>query len=413
MKTHSTTLPLTRREFLRCGSGIGFMAFSGFAPAFLARSAMAQNPAPEKDRSILVIIQLAGGNDGLNTVVPHTDDNYHRLRPTLGLRKGLLDINDDLALHPSLAKLHKLYNDGQVSIIQNVGYPNPNRSHFRSTEIWETATGSDTFGHTGWLGRYLDNTCSGTPGPEDDPSAIHIGDIIPQSYLSEDPQYIFGMKAQGQFNRGKSSSDKAYETLLGADHVEGSPSYLQQTMMNTLITERRVEKQIADYKPAAPFPNTKLGNSLRRISALIHADTETRVYFASIGGFDTHANQLTRHAQLLTELSDAMAAFQKDLAANKKDDQVMTMTFSEFGRRPSENGSSGTDHGTAAPLFVMGKNVNGGLLGSSPDLNLTDNKDLEFSTDFRGIYSSVLDKWLGTDSERILGESFEHVPFIT
>lgn len=412
MDTPKTSLPLTRREFLRGSGGIGFMAFSGFAPAFLARSAMAQNPAPEKDRSILVIIQLAGGNDGLNTVVPYTDDNYHQLRPTLGLKNNLINLNDDLALHPALAKLHGLYDDGQVSIIQNVGYPNPNRSHFRSTEIWETGSDGDNFEHTGWLGRYLDNTCSGTPGPEDDPSVIHIGDIIPQSFLSGNPQFVFGMKADGRFGRGKTSSDKAYETLLSADHVEGSPTYLQQTMMNTLITERRVEAQIAGYKPAAKFPNTKIGNSLRRISALIHADTETRVYFASLGGFDTHANQLIRHAQLLTELSDAMSAFQQDLKINKKDDQVLTMTFSEFGRRPSENGSAGTDHGTAAPLFVMGKNVNGGLLGESPDLNIETNKDLEYSTDFRGIYSSVLDQWLQADSEKILGESFQHVPFI-
>ena len=412
MKIPDSTLPLTRREFLRCGSGIGFMAFSGFAPAFLARSAMAQNPTPEKDRSILVIIQLAGGNDGLNTVVPHTDDNYHRLRPNLGLKNGLLNLNDDLAFHPALAKLHGLYGDGQLAIVQNVGYPNPNRSHFRSTEIWETGSDGDGVEHTGWLGRYLDNTCSGTPHPDDDPSVTQIGDIIPQTFLSENPQFIFGMKAQGSFQRGQSASDKAYKALLGEEHVEGTPTYLQQTMMNTLITERRIENQIARYKPAVPFPNTKLGNSLRRISALIHADTETRVYFASIGGFDTHANQLTKHAELLTQLSDAMAAFQKDLAANKKDDQVLTMTFSEFGRRPSENGSSGTDHGTAAPLFVMGKNVNGGLLGQSPDLNLETNQDLTYGTDFRGIYSAVLDKWLHADSEKILGQNFEHVPFI-
>ena len=296
MNSSPTALPLTRREFLRGAGGIGFMAFSGFAPAFLARSALAHNPAPERDRSIFVILQLAGGNDGLNTVIPYTDDNYYRLRPTLGLRKQLLHLTDELALHPSMAPLHALYDTGQLAIIQNVGYPNPNRSHFRSTEIWETASDSDRVAHTGWLGRYLDNTCSGSPGPDHDPDLIHVGDILPQSALSKNPQFIFGIRPQGRVGSGQSAADAAYATLLGAEHSDGGPSYLQQTMMNTRITERRVQQQIGRYKPAAQFPNTTIGHSLRRISALIHADTETRVYFATLGGFDTHANQLQTHA---------------------------------------------------------------------------------------------------------------------
>ena len=189
-------LPLTRREFIRrsAGGGLGFLAFTSAAPSFLAQSALAQTPAPERDRSILVVIQLAGGNDGLNTVVPYSDDNYYRLRPTLGLKEDLLPINYDLALHPSCGPLHKLYDEGQLSIVQNVGYPNPNRSHFRSTEIWETASSSDEVQREGWLGRFFDNTCSGTPEKEADPSAVHIGDIIPQSFLAERSHSIFGMK---------------------------------------------------------------------------------------------------------------------------------------------------------------------------------------------------------------------------
>ncbi len=408
-------LPLTRREFIRGASGLGFLAFSGVAPAFLARSAMAQTPAPERDRSILVIVQLAGGNDGLNTVIPYTDDRYYNLRPTLGLKNNLLKLNDNLALHPACRPLHELYGEGKLSIVQNVGYPNPNRSHFRSTEIWETASDSDTFQREGWLGRYFDNECAGSPEAESvdaDPSAIHVGDMIPQTYLSLESHSLFGMKPYGKFDRGQDPADLAYEKLLQADHIEGNASYLQHTMMNTLVTERRVEKIIGKYKPQAAYPATKLAQSLKRVAALIHADMETRVYFVSQGGYDTHANQLNNHQRLLTELSTSMSAFQKDLTAHSKDDQVMTMTFSEFGRRPAENGSGGTDHGTSAPLFVMGSKVKGGLLGQTPELVTDATKDLTYSTDFRGVYSSVLDKWLEADSSKILGDKYEHVPFV-
>ena len=408
-------LPLTRREFVRGAGGLGFLAFSGVAPAFLARSAMAQTPAPERDRSILVIVQLAGGNDGLNTVIPFTDDRYYNLRPTLGLKNNLLELSDDLALHPACQPLHELYGEGKLSIVQNVGYPNPNRSHFRSTEIWETASDSDTFQREGWLGRYFDNDCSGSPEAESvdaDPAAIHVGDMIPQTYLSLESHSLFGMKPYGKFDRGQDPADLAYEKLLQADHIEGNASYLQHTMMNTLVTERRVEKIIGKYKPQASYPRTKLAQSLKRVAALIHADMETRVYFVSQGGYDTHANQLNNHQRLLTELSTSMSAFQKDLTAHNKDDQVMTMTFSEFGRRPAENGSGGTDHGTAAPLFVMGSQVKGGLLGQTPELVTDATKDLTYSTDFRGVYSSVLDKWLEADSSKILGDKYEHVPFV-
>jgi uncharacterized protein (DUF1501 family) len=406
-------LPLTRREFIRqsTGGGLGFLAFSGFAPSFLSQSAAAQNPAPGRDQPILVIIQLGGGNDGLNTVIPFNDDNYFRLRPNLALRDNIIPISDQLALHPSLGQFQNLLNEGQLGIIQNVGYPNPSRSHFRSTEIWETASDSDGYSKTGWLGRYIDNNCSGKP-ENVDPSAIHIGDIIPQSYLTDNPASIFGIRSSGQFNRGKSPADEAYESILEASHTEGNASYLQQTMMNVLVTERRVEAHLNKYKTSVNYPTSKLGQSLKRIAALIHADMETRVYYVSQSGYDTHSKQLDSHAELLTDLADSMAAFQRDLIANNRDDQVLTMTFSEFGRRPAENGSAGTDHGTAAPLFVMGKAIKGGIHGQSPDLNIDPKEDPVFSTDFRGVYNTVLDKWMQADADTILGEKFDPVQFL-
>lgn len=409
-------IPMTRREFIRrsAGGGLGFLAFSGAAPSFLAQSALAKSPGAERDRTILVVIQLAGGNDGLNTVIPFTDDRYYNLRPNLGIKDGLLKMGDHHAFHPSCAALHNLFKDGQLSVVQNVGYPNPNRSHFRSTEIWETASGSEELEREGWLGRYFDNSCSGMPQSDTniDPAAVHLSDIIPQSFLSEESHNVFGMKPWGRIKNGSNSADAAYEKLLQIEATEDNASYLQHTMMNTLVTERRVQNIVSNYKPSAEYPRNKLAQSLKRIAALIHADMETRVYFVSHGGFDTHARQLTTHARLLEQLSTAMSAFQKDLTAHRKDDQVLTMTFSEFGRRPAENGGAGTDHGTAAPLFVMGSQVNGGFIGNAPNLDVEMGQDLKFSTDFRSVYSTVLDKWLEADSSKILSGAFPHLGFV-
>ncbi|WP_269522135.1 DUF1501 domain-containing protein [Coraliomargarita parva] len=409
------SLPLTRREFIRRSSGgLGFLAFSGFAPSFLTQSAMAQTPAPERNRTILVIIQLAGGNDGLNTIVPYADDRYYNLRPKLGLKDGLLKLNDQVALNPACNELYKLFDSGQLSVIQNVGYPNPNRSHFRSTEIWETAGDGEQMPRTGWLGRYLDNACSGSPDetPKDGPDAVHVSDLVPQSLLSDTPHDIFGIRARGRTGTQPGSADEAYEAILQAEHGEGPGSYLQQVMMNTLVTERRVERIISKYRPSTNYAGNTLAQSLKRVAALIHSDLETRVYFVSQSGYDTHANQLNNHARLLGELSDAMQAFQQDLNAHGKADQVLTMTFSEFGRRPAENGSQGTDHGTAAPLFVMGAKAKGGIIGSAPDLGIGPKEDLKFSTDFRSIYATVLDRWLSADAAAILGKQFQPLPFV-
>lgn len=405
------TPPLTRREFLRRAGGLGFLAFSSVSPAFLVRSALTDTPAPERDRTILVIIQLAGGNDGLNTVVPFTDDNYHRLRPGLALNRGLHQINGDLALHPACSGLHRLLGEGKLGIIQNVGYPNPNRSHFRSTEIWETAGDGDRTRRTGWLGRYFDNACSGAPGNAD-PGGIHIGNQLPNSFLSEDPQSIFGVPARSGFTSGNDAVNHAYKRFLETDHAGENAEYLRHTMLNTMVTEERVAKHIGDYRTSAGYPRSRLGQSMRRIAALIHAEMETRVYFVSQSGYDTHANQLNNHERLLSDLSNSMSAFQKDLEGHGKDNQVLTMTFSEFGRRPAENASSGTDHGTAAPLFMMGPRVRAPLLGDSPGLGIGPGQDLSHTIDFRQVYATVLQNWLDCPAEPILGGGFDPLAFI-
>jgi uncharacterized protein (DUF1501 family) len=410
MPNPSFDYPTTRREFLRqSASGLGLIAFSSVAPAFLTQSVRASVPTAEKDRSILVLIQLAGGNDGLNTLVPFEDDNYYRLRPKLALPKdGLHRISDQLGFHPACGELAELYKSGQMAAIQNVGYPNPNRSHFRSMEIWETASESEDYLTTGWTGRYFDNCCTGQPG--DDPLGLSIGNEMPDIFLSEREHNIFSL---GQTGGGRSVGEGMREALGRSEFAKSENAhFLQHTLMNALVTESTVLQRLRAYKPMVEYPASNLARNLRKVAALIASGQETRVYFVSLGGFDTHANQAFRHRNLMEQLSSSMAAFQADLVAHKLDDQVLTMTFSEFGRRPSENVSGGTDHGTAAPLFVMGSNLQGSLFGSAPDLDVKMNKDLSFSTDFRSVYSTIIEKWFSADPSKVLGKAFPGVDFI-
>jgi uncharacterized protein (DUF1501 family) len=414
---NSNILPSTRREFLRRGThGIGLLAFSRFAPQFLVQSTLAGAPAPERDRRILVLVQLAGGNDGLNTVVPFSDPAYFALRPTLALKKdATLPINDTLGLNPGCAALHALLNEGKLGIVQNVGYPNPNRSHFRSTEIWETANESSDSVSTGWIGRYLDNACAGAP-PSADPDAIHVSSEVPQTFGGAFPHNTFGLTNRGG---GRRDDAKLLERLVArpsdaAPAPADSPNnaFLRATMMDALVAEQKIQVILNAYKPEAAYPGSDFAQSLRNVAALISAGLPTRVYFVSIGGFDTHANQLTNHQNLLRNLSEGLAAFQRDLTARKLDDQVLTTTFSEFGRRPNENDSRGTDHGTAAPLFVMGRSIKAPLHGTAPDLKIAKNADLTFTTDFRSVYATVLDQWLGSPADDILGAKHPRLGFL-
>lgn len=415
MKNPANVLPTTRREFLRLGgTGIGLLAFSRFAPDFLVQSTLAQTPAPEKDRSILVLVQLAGGNDGLNTVIPFEDANYYQLRPGLAIPKEkVLHLSDTVGLHPSCNELHSLFKDGKLGVVQNVGYPNPNRSHFRSTDIWESASDSDQIVSTGWLGRFLDNTCAGMPAENVDPAAVHLSGEVPGAFLAEHSHPTFGFNPN-QYNRpGNSQNLSLLENLVHHDHPENdNASFLKQTMMDALVTEKRVQKVLGAYQPAATYPGNPFAQSLRNVAALIAAGLSTRVYFVSLGGFDTHANQLNQHQNLLRTLSEGLAAFQKDLEAHKLDGQVLTTTFSEFGRRPMENESHGTDHGTAAPLFIMGSQVKAGLHGTAPSLKLERNQDLTFTTDFRQVYATVLDRWLHCPAASVLGKEYQPLSFV-
>jgi len=415
MRNFSEILPTTRREFLGLtGKGLGLLAFSRFAPSFLVQSTLASAPAPEKDRPILVIVQLAGGNDGLNTVIPFADSNYYHLRPTLAVDKTkILAISDHAGFQSGCESLQALVKEGRLAVIQNVGYPNPNRSHFRSTDIWQTASDSDRVLGTGWVGRYLDNACAGEPVTDRDPLAIHLANEVPTAFLAAHEHPTFGLNADGRVNGGHPTA--LLEELANAPSPSGASenaSYLRQTMMDALVTEKKVQTVLNAYQTSAPYPNNGFAHSLRSVASLIAARMPTRVYFVSLSGFDTHAHQAGQHQKLLQTLSEGLAAFQHDLDQHGLSDQVLTMTFSEFGRRPMENESHGTDHGTAAPLFVMGSKVKAGLHGTAPNLNLAHNQDITFTTDFRQVYGTVLDRWLGCPSKEILGKDFAPIDFI-
>jgi uncharacterized protein (DUF1501 family) len=424
-------LPTTRREFLRAGgAGLGLLAFSAYAPRFLTRAAAADVPAPEKDKRILVLVQLAGGNDGLNTVIPYSDDRYYNLRPKLSVKdKSTMNILDDhLALAPPCTAISSLFKDGKFAIVQNVGYPNPNRSHFRSSEIWETASDAGSFLPDGWVGRYLDNCCSGAPGtpgaavpPSHDPAAIHSTTAMPQTFFAKLPQQYFSIGGnnanvrQGVRRRRDGAPFKALIDEFAETPADGDTgNFLSHTLMDALVTEKRVQQILNAYQTTAPYTNSQLSQSLKRVASLVAANLETRVYFCSQPGYDTHSNQYNNHQNLLGDLSNSLAAFQKDLESKGLDKQVLTMTFSEFGRRPYENDAVGTDHGTAAPLFVMsGALKTGGLIGEPPDLNIPAKGDLTYKIDFRQVYATVLHRWLDADPEPLLGQKFPELPLLS
>ena len=429
----------TRREFLRTTVLGG--ALSWTVPTFLANTfSVLQSEAADKatqvatghDSNILVVLQMAGGNDGLNTVVPRTNDYYHRARPRIGLsEKQVLTLNDEVGLNSSLDGFKDLYDAGQLSVIQGVGYPNPNRSHFRSTEIWQTACDSERIEKYGWLGRYFDNTCNGC-----DPTvAVNIGRQMPQAFDARHPKgvsldnpqnyrFISPEKARaGEMSSAEDSFRKlnqpeeemtensggTIEAIHGPARQNGSVlDFLERTALDAQVSSDTIRAIASRSDNKATYPQSQLGNALKLVGKLIGGGLPTRVFYVSQGGYDTHTNQAGAHDRLLKDLGDSVKAFVQDMKGQGNMSRVMLMTFSEFGRRVSENASSGTDHGAAAPMFVVGNKVNAGLLGKYPSLAPGDlfQGDLKYSVDFRSVYAGVLEKWLRTKSEPILGKKF-------
>ena len=414
----------TRRRFL--SRSLGVAVLGGTMPSFFAQAANAQAlPALGSSvdpANVLVVIQMGGGNDGLNTIVPYSDDAYHRVRPAIGIAEGsVLKIDDRIGLNPVMTGMKELYAEGKLALVQGVGYPDPNRSHFEATQIWETASPERPLS-TGWIGRYLDRIVpagnAGNAGNGDANlfTAVTLGDQVPTAMIAQHVDVpAIGALASFGYNAGKDSASKTTAGVLYDGAKAGQSPYLElveTTARNALRGGDLLKAKIANYKALATYPTDPFSQQLKTAAEIIGSNTGTRVIFVSIGSFDTHAGQRAQQDRLLGYLSNGLLAFYKDLDAHGLAGNVLAMTFSEFGRRVAQNASNGTDHGTAMPLFILGGKVKGGIYGEHPSLTDLDHGDLKFATDFRAVYATVLQKWLGRDPSQILNRSFDTVAFV-
>jgi uncharacterized protein (DUF1501 family) len=404
----------TRRQFLtRTLQGSSLVALGSVVPLFVARTAQAA--VPGKD-NIVVVLELTGGNDGLNTVIPYADDLYHKARPTLRQnRDAVIRLDDHVGLHPGMQGLRPLWEQGQLAVVQGVGYPNPERSHFEAMDIWQSAD-SRRLATNGWLGRAAlecDDRSGAVP-------ILHVGNSrLPLAVIGAPGGGAVSIRDQNSFHLdlgdGKHGQQKARRRLLeelarpvGTAGEDDLVSFVQRRQMQTLTAVENL-RALLEGPNALPRQGSGLAQKLQLIAGLIAKGFGTRIFYVSLEGFDTHADQATTHNNLLIELADAVGGFFRTLKTTGHDTRVRLMTFSEFGRRTQENGSRGTDHGAASCLFLAGPSVKGGVVGAHPSLADLDAGDLKFHTDFRRIYATLLDGWLGCDSKAVLGAKWEHV----
>jgi uncharacterized protein (DUF1501 family) len=386
---------LTRRAFLKTSS---LLALAPTVPVFLARTAKAASPG--RDRRVLVVVQLDGGNDALNTVVPHADPNYARLRPRLKIApKELLRLNDGLGLHPSLKPLDKLWQAGQLAVVPGVGYPNPNRSHFESMAIWQTARldPEERKGY-GWIGRALDPSAG---------TAYLIGGDAPRALRGRRSSAV----ALGRGDDLLLADPAAARQALGPEPRDALLAFVRRQAVDAQAAADKLAR-LSGSNDDGRYPGTGLAERLRLVARLLKADLGARVFYTLQSGYDTHASQVFPHANLLGELAGAVAAFFDDLKGAGLADRVALLTFSEFGRTIRENGSGGTDHGTAEAVFLAGPGVHGGVAGSMPSLTDLDRGEPKMTTDFRRVYAAVLRDWLGLPAEEVLGGNFERLPLL-
>ena len=400
-----------RRQFI--SSTLGTTALIGMTPTMPQFMARASEIAKAKNDNILVVIQLSGGNDGLNTVVPFGDEEYYKNRFTLAIGDNeALKIDDSHGFHPSLEGFSKLLEAGQLSIVNGVGYPKPNRSHFESMDLWHTAHRTRAAMQTGWIGDYLENAKLTNQFP-----CVHFGDEKQPLALAAENLQVPSVRSLEGFHfdlAGNSELKSAVKSIVGTErkHQDDLVSFIQGSTQTTLKTSQQIEDVLQRPALDTNFPQSGLGQKLKMVAQLIGSGVYSKVYYVTLDGFDTHSKQQEVHGTLLRELGDALAAFMQEMKVQGNDDRVLALTFSEFGRRVKENASLGTDHGAAAPVFVAGGRVNAGMIGDYPSLTDLDDGDLRFHTDYRQIYATVLENWLQTDSKSILGKSYGKLPLI-
>ena len=398
---------MKRRDFLRnTALATGTLMIPAFLKPF---EALAMNDLTGFKN--LVIIQLSGGNDGLNTIIPYGNDIYYQKRKTIAINQSdIIKLNDMQGLNPNLSALKELYDQGWMGIINAVGYPNPDRSHFRSMDIWQTASDSNQFLTSGWIGRYLDSNCQTCKNPY---TAIEVDDTLSLAMKGEkmkgiavqDPNRLYQVTREPFFK----DQVQAHHDNLNEDNL----GYLYKTMAETYSSADYIQNTSKTYTVKADYPATGLGNQLKTISKFINSGLQTRVYYVSLGGFDTHVGQQNQQGRQLKIYGDAVAAFVKDLKQTGKLDDTLVMTFSEFGRRVEQNASNGTDHGTANNILLFGgKLKKSGIYNAAPDLSQLENGDLKYQIDFRDVYATLIDKWLNVNNNQILNKNFKGLDFI-
>jgi uncharacterized protein (DUF1501 family) len=417
--------PLISRRRLLTGAaqaGAGLFCLTAADLLGLSAGAQAAGISEVQSAKVLVVIWLSGGNDGLNMVVPYADGAYYTARPGIAIKQGeALKVNDKLGLNPNMAALSKMYNEGHVAICQAVGYPRANRSHFHSRDIWETAY-PESFTATGWLGRLLDDISRDNKSKNKSSilPAVNLDATLPKSLVAKsiavptvnnlaDFDFRTDPKFAGDRNIQMAALDDIYQNFAsGRPHAQ----LLREAGLAANRASDRLVNIVHGYKAKANYPGGGLADGLRFVSQMIVGGVNASVYNLSLGGFDTHTNQRGGQGNQLRQLSEAIAAFHGDLAGHKMDKQVITLVYSEFGRRVAENGSQGTDHGAAAPVFVIGSGVTGGVYGEHASLTSLDEGDLKYAIDFRQIYATIVDRWFGLDSREVLGKNFEDLKFI-
>lgn len=420
-------MQFSRRAMIRDGLlnvSAGMIMPSIFSRAVRAASNAAREGAhwaQAAQNRTLIVVQMAGGNDGLNTLVPYTDSAYYAARPTIAIpQTAVLPLNQRLGLHPSLDALMPLWQQGHLAAIEGVGYPNPNLSHFASMDIWQTLDLNGQGGQ-GWLGKYVAGMVDRDGHPF---QSLAVGTALPIALnaLSAEVPVVesagtYRLQSDPEGDMSAHGANARVTTLLKLynTYPRSAPyaALLDATAQSAVSGSRTLDAAIASYVPSAQYPDTGFARGLKLLAEVIGQGLGLRVGYVTMGGYDTHSAQDSAQANLLKHFAEGLAAFYADLQAHNKADDVVVMTWSEFGRRVEENASQGTDHGTAAPLFVMGNAVQGGIYGEPPDLTSLDaNGNLVHTTDFRSIYATVLDRWLGAPAAAVLGGDYGEQGFL-
>ncbi|MED6334733.1 MAG: DUF1501 domain-containing protein [Planctomycetota bacterium] len=407
--TRSTRVNPDRRQFVAGGLSLlgGASLLTGRASAGSLAGLGALQDGTQRS---LVLIQLSGGNDGLSTVVPYGDDAYGAARRrTLVPSAGLHKLDKYRGLHPNLGKLARLYKEGGLAIVEGVGYPGPVRSHFKSLDVWHTASLRGRAAGEGWVGKVCATAWGESVLPE---LVVHLGGKVPYSLHSlEHPAVAFEIPESYRW-LGEGHEAETFRKGNDGGEKRGVLDRLRGVLRDAQESSSRIRSAAKAYESDVDYPDTSFGRGLRVIAGLVEARLGTRIFSIELGGFDTHNNQKASHDGLMTTVDDALNAFLRDLAGREAGAQTLVMVFSEFGRRVEENGSGGTDHGKAAPMFLAGAPVAGGLYGAHPSLTELDGGDLGFTTDFRSVYATAIEDWLGISHAEALGSTFDRIPFL-